>query len=307
VNITGNQLTTINALNADVTTVNASAMAAGGSLVMTARSGLTAGTITGTLGNDTLIMTSAGDTMTGGTGTDTLDVDFASVGGGLIIDLSNTVDQLTAFNGAIGNSAVQVGFENLDASGYATAAGVEVTARALGSTMIGSGQADIIKGGAAIDNITGGGAADTLTGGGGVDVFNFAVGDSNSTATDAIGDYATTEQLVVTGVVAVLNGSIVTSGVGRAALTTAGALAVFNAADDTLAERIIATAAGLDSAVAAVGESAHFTFGTDTFVMISDGVAGLTANDTLIKLTGVDATAAAFDVMTITGQNANLA
>lgn len=166
---------------------------------------------------------------------------------------------------------------------------------------------DIIVGGAAVDTITGGAGADTINGGGGQDVYVFAAGDSNSTAMDSITGYLTTQQIDHTTLTVSQNSTAVTVVAGTAGLAGAGAAATFNAADNTLALRIVATEAALVSAAHTAGEAAHFQFGLDTYVFITDGVAGVGANDTIIKLVGIDSTNAAFDVLTIAGGNLTLA
>ena len=83
----------------------------------------------------------------------------------------------------------------------------------------------------------------------------------------------------------VIAGSTASSGVGAIA---ANGLVTFNAADSTLALRIIATEAGINaSGGAAVRQFAVFEFSSDSYVFISGGNDGITAEDTLIKLTGV--------------------
>ena len=60
----------------------------------------------------------------------------------------------------------------------------------------------------------------------------------------------------------------------------------FHSNDDTLAERVTATAGGMTHEPNADGEVAFFEHSGDTYVFISDEV-GVTAGDALIKLVGV--------------------
>ena len=163
-NVTGDQALTVSALNADVTTVDASGMATGGSFIQTGRSATDASTYTGSAGDDTFIMMNKDDAINGGEGADTLDVNFTSVIGGMAIDLNATGDQITTFNGAA-NAAVQTGFQHVDLSGY-TGNGAEITANAKGSTITGTAAADSITLGAGADtvNFTTGASQDTISG-----------------------------------------------------------------------------------------------------------------------------------------------
>ena len=43
----------------------------------------------------------------------------------------------------------------------------------------------------------------------------------------------------------------------------------------------------MTAATAVAGEAAVFVVGSDSYIFVSDGVAGLGANDQLIKLTGI--------------------
>jgi len=125
---------------------------------------------TGSAGNDTFIMMTTADKIAGGAGTsDTLDVDYAAVLGGISVDLSATGEQISTLDGGAISGSV-TGFENVDLSGY-TGFGASVTAIKTGSTITGTGSIDRITGGASADTITGGDGADVLTGGAGNDTF----------------------------------------------------------------------------------------------------------------------------------------
>jgi len=64
-------------------------------------------------------------------------------------------------------------------------------------------------------------------------------------------------------------------------------ICTFHADDDTLTERITAAEGGIQTGVAAAGQTAIFESGSDSYVFISDGADGVGANDILIQLTGV--------------------
>jgi len=161
---------TLNGLTSDATSVNASTFIGNLTFTAAARAGTTAMTITGGVGTDALNMKQANDVIDGGTGTDTLSIVQNAVLGGFLVDLSSTVDQITTYNGSA-NNAVQKGFENIDMSGITGTFGADITARAAGSSIVGTGNADVISGGAGVDTITGGVGIDAMTGGAGDDIF----------------------------------------------------------------------------------------------------------------------------------------
>ena len=183
------------------------------------------------------------------------------------------------------------------------------------ATSGGSGYAtSTIYGEAGTDVITAGVGVDTIYGGTGADKFIFATGaDSSTTKTDIIMDYAAGEEIqgtnATTLAAAGVDVSTATSGVAGIDDAT-GAAALFHADDDTFAEHVIAVEAALtaaNTASADIGAAAHWQEGNDTYVFISDASAGVTAADVLIKLTGVDSTDAATDILTIANNNFTLA
>jgi hypothetical protein len=214
-NVTGDSALTITALHADVTTIDSSAST--GSVVMSARSATTASTYTGGEGADTFIMKHASDAISSGTGADTLDIDLAAILGGIQVDLSSATDQVTTMNGG-SNTAVQLGFENVDVSGY-TGFGAVITAAATGSSITGTTSADSITLGTAavtdtvtlqnttadtITNFTFGASGDnisiTVTGidaenGDGGAISGSLVVNSQATADDT--DIAATDEILV--------------------------------------------------------------------------------------------------------------
>ena len=170
--LTGDSAATINALHLDVTTVDASGMISGGSVIQTARSTTGATTYTGSAGNDTFIMGNKADVIDGGEATgdnDTLDINLASqILGGISVDLSATGDQVATVNG-MAETTVQQNFESVDLAGYTGGSGAQVTGSSLANTIVGTGFADSISGGAGGDTITGGDGNDVITLGTGAD------------------------------------------------------------------------------------------------------------------------------------------
>ena len=86
-------------------------------------------------------------------------------------------------------------------------------------------------------------------------------------------------------------------------------MVTFAAADNTLAERIVAVNDALDDIAnnggatdAVAGESLVFGFGSDSYIYISDGVLGVGANDVLIQLVGI-ASGTGTDQLTLSGGN----
>ena len=185
VNFTGANDIELIAVNADVTTIDASGMATGGALVQSGRSATEASTYTGSAGNDTFIMMNAGDILDGGTGTgDTLDINMTQAVGTAIIDLS-AADQISSLNGGL-NAASQTGFENVDLAGL-TINGAVVTGTSAANTITGSGLVDQIDGGSGDDNITGGAGDDVMTGGAGADTFFITATGESDTIVDFVG------------------------------------------------------------------------------------------------------------------------
>jgi len=170
--------------------------------------------------------------------------------------------------------------------------------------------------------LDGGAGVDTLTGNGGADIFNFRLGsgttDSHSNAinqagaatatadvtgqtasTDSIVDYTKgTDLISITSVASALNvvsdvslsAALITAKTaataGSASISSAG-IAGFASADDTLIERYLAVANGIEANGSSAGEFAIFEFSGSTYVFVSDASAGLTDGDLVIKLTGV--------------------
>lgn len=173
--------------------------------------------------------------------------------------------------------------------------GVTVTGGSGANTITGTGFGDVITGGSRADTITLGAGADTVTGGAGADIFIFTEATDFTAATaaalagaaDVITDFAKASDVIRldTSTWSVVTNA--TAAVGTASINAEG-IASFNAADDTLAEMITAVEAGINAGgVAAAGQFAIFTLGSDSYIFESNGTDGVDAGDMLIKLTGV--------------------
>ena len=232
---------TASATAAYITTINA-AGAVG--FIQTGRSATTAVDYTGSAGNDTFIMMTTADNIAGGAGTsDTLDVDYAAVLGGISVDLSASGEQISTLDGGAISGSV-TGFENVDLSGY-TGFGASITAIKTGSTITGTGSIDRITGGAGADTITGGAGNDVISTGAGIDTVNLAAGSA-----DTIADFT-----VGTDIIGSLAAIATTSGAGAFKQITAagaedfGADGIFVVAADTATASATMTAAQVEAAV----------------------------------------------------------
>jgi len=148
--ITGANDIEISADNADITSIDASANTGG--VIQTARSATGAFTATGGVAADTFIMRNPADVLAGGLGTDTLDINFEAILGGVNVDLSSTTNQIVSMNGSAPTGTV-TGFENVDVSGYTGTMGAQITAVATGSTITGTANVDAITLGLGVDTV----------------------------------------------------------------------------------------------------------------------------------------------------------
>jgi Ca2+-binding RTX toxin-like protein len=120
-------------------------------------------------------MINTGDTITGGSGTDTLDINKTAILGGLNVDLTNTTDQIISFNGSATSGTV-LGFENVDASGFSGSFGAQLVGTSTANTLIGTANGDVINGAAGNDALTGGAGADTMSSASGTNSFTGGAG-----------------------------------------------------------------------------------------------------------------------------------
>jgi hypothetical protein len=276
-------------------------------------------TINGLAGDDVITGTSGADTIDGGANDDTIaggdgnDQFTISAGDDAITDLTTgdivdvaagatvSATGVTAFVATIDTQ--NLGSAAADFAIVAAAAGSTVdmdlatvtTANADGFTLTGGIGVDTFTGSDGDDTIAGGASGDSLTGGAGVDTFVFATGGSGQTAAtaDVIADFTSGTDIIdytaadgtAVALTLVAEG---TPGVGQAAIAADGTV-TFDAADDTLTEQIIAVEAGMTAATAVAGETAIFAdpaSAANSYIFVSDGTAGVDANDLLIHIVG---------------------
>ena len=175
----------------------------GGSSNFSGSGNTLANIITGGAGNDFLYGNGGNDTLNGGEGHDYLDGGIGSDtlrgGGGndaYIVDAAG--DTITENNGAgldhvfsSVNFTLGANFESLTLTATATSG----TGNGLDNTLVGTGSANTLSGGAGIDQIYGMGGNDSLTGGSGRDQFMFMSGFGLDTITDFIATGTNNDQL----------------------------------------------------------------------------------------------------------------
>jgi hypothetical protein len=286
--------------------------------------------LTGGLGDDVYVYSGTADlvaanavidtiTETLGGGTDAIRLDGATT---LVaadnLDRASNIESITA-SATDGVLSLQLhadafadGFRTVDLSGDTNALGANVIdiaavtgIGATGMTLTGSAGVDTITSAAASAvTIQGGGGADVITLGaaGTAERVIVTAGDTGvPTATnfEQITTWTTAEDIIDYGatlLTLVAEGSAAAA--GQAAIAANGTV-TFNAADTTIAQQIAAVEAGMTAATAVAGETAVFAVAgvaADSFIFISDGVAGVGENDVLIRIVG-DAAGA----LTITG------
>ena len=264
----GNATTTLMTAS-DEETINLSTSSASGATTLTTLTGTDLTTLNITGSNQIIIGTLSANSTSAGS---TLTINGSTNTGGISVDASNSI-------------------LNANITGSATASNVLLT---------GTAGADTITGGAAADTITGGVSSDSLTGGLGADTFifaNTATGTPSATVFDTITDYVSGTDIISRGGQFILAAQGVAAA-GTAAISATG-LASFNIADNTLALRLTAVAAAFEVASATTAlEAAVFNFGSDAYLFITDATAGLSATDTLVKLTGIQVSTG----MILTGQ-----
>jgi len=272
-----------------------------------------ADSITGGVGNDSIYGAVGTDTVKAGAGTDTLYVIVNQTNTGLPFtrntgDVAFTSDD--DFTGVenIVISGNKSGTITLNLSGQTEAFSItssialgyrsDQTAADTPSTSIVAGAgSDTITGSSLADTIAGGAGADVISAGAGTNVLVFATGTnasggSTASAFDTILGWASGVNTIDAGVVAI----VADAGSGMTGVTVVSGRVT--AGVTTLAGFI--TALGT-STTATPNSALVWSDGTDSYLFISDGVAGLASTDLLIKLTGVAATAMTINLGDITG------
>ena len=148
-----------------------------------------------------------------------------------------------------------------------------------------------------------------ITTGAGADTVNVGLADASASAGTADAAVASTTGFdTITDFTVGATGDVIDVGAASSVAANGGATTAaktgkitagtvtFNAADDTLAEKIIAAEAAMAGTTA--GEACMFQHESDAYILVSDGTDTLGVNDALIKLTGIDTTVTTSDVLT---------
>ncbi len=281
----------------------------------------TGSVIVGDSGGNILTGAAGNDTLTGKAGIDIFNI---TAGIDAVLDLGKGgADVLNVAAGATVHATVKaawtasaatlnLGTANILTSGFA----VNLTAVTLGngfnltstgprkSVLAGSGLSDLLTGHNGKDNLSGssgddtlagGRGADKLSGGDGCDTFIFSPGDtSRAKNCDVLNDYAKG----AVGVADMINysadlrigGSDAAAARNQASINAlTGVASFFPASGATLGDALTDMASGFSAAGDAVGEFALFRVKNagDYYLFISDGVAGVSADDLLIRLVGI--------------------
>jgi Ca2+-binding RTX toxin-like protein len=303
--------TAATAVSTATTAINVDATAVTPGIAIIGNAG--ANVLTGGVGNDTL---------TGGTGVDTFVV---KSGIDAIVDLgAGGADVLQVSAGATVNATVTTawtattattsnGVANITTNGLAvnlaavtggtngftvtnTGAATTLTGSGKNDTLIGGTGNDTLNGGLGNDILRGGVGADSLTGGTGYDIFRFAAGDTGQTAAtidtvvDLIKGAVGTGDLIDYASALSIGGVSATATANQASINQTTGIATFAAGSGTtLADALADIAASFTSGGNAAGEFAFFRVNNagNNYMFISDGVAGLGANDVIAQMTGV--------------------
>ena len=209
---------------------------------------------------------------------------------------NNSYTSLTTLDASGVTAAGAAGVVTFTANNIATtitggAGNDDLTGNAQNDVINGGAGDDTISGGDGADIITGGAGVDTLTGGAGVDIFVFTTA-SDTGATGATADVITDYSGDIICLAAANN--VAGAGGGSSNATTdvivsAGGKVTFAAGDDTLAKKLVAIAAdntdiGNNDVVFfedngntyIFGEGADTANSTDDFLIVLQGVTGLT-------------------------------
>jgi Ca2+-binding RTX toxin-like protein/endo-alpha-1,4-polygalactosaminidase (GH114 family) len=240
-----------------------------------------AGRVDGRSGNDIINGGNGNDVFFGGAGADQI-----NGGGGVdraYYSSSTAVNINMLTNVSTGGEAQGDTFNSVE----------EISGSAFGDTIIGNGLKNRFFGQNGNDVLAGGTGADTLVGGAGSDTFVFAFGDSGTTATtlDTISDFAKgavgTGDRIDFGAVLSVGGNNTSATSTQAAIDqTTGVASFATGSATTLADALADIAESFTAASDAAGEFALFRVNNrgDHYMLVSDGVAGLGANDVLIRL-----------------------
>jgi len=303
----------------------------GSSIADTIKGTANGDTLSGGAGNDVITGNDGADTINGGAGTDliygdngggkevqTVTITFVGAGTDTITILGTAVTYSAATDAtasaaaavtAINNSAVKNLVTATSAAGVVTLT-YKVDGDVAAATFTAGAGANTAVVATSTAGTAGTSAMDTLTGGADADTFVFSNGNAGAapseTKFDTITDFATNSDVITyaSNTLSIVTNATATSGVAK---ITAAGVATFHTDDSTLAKKIVAAEAAIQTGTATAGQMVVFQDGADAYAFISDGTDGVGAGDVLVKLVGVDTTAAAFDTVTITGHSFVLA
>jgi hypothetical protein len=335
-NVTGFTVDATNGLSTKLFTSGEAVTVSGSSIADTIKGTANGDSLTGNGGVDLIHGNSGSDTISGSAGGDYLYGDGGGTGEIQTVSLTYNSTRTDTINiagtavtyAAAGNATTSATNAVTAINGTAALTNIVTASSAIGVVTLtynvdgDFAQAAFTGGGAASGINTaiaatstagtvGTAANDTLTGGAAADVFMVGAGAGaakpSATVFDTITDFTASSDVInyTRNVMSITTGA--TKAAGTAAISTAG-IATFNAADDTLLEKVTATEAGINaSGTRADGQVAAFMHGSDAYVFISDGVDGVAAADTMIKLTGIDLTATASDTLTLSAGDFTIA
>lgn len=283
--------------------------------------------INGLDGNDTITGAGAVDTMDGQEGSDlyiiaaTTDhsaaeiADSGASGTDEVRYTATSSSTLTLYAGDTGIETVVIGTGTAANAVTTAAKGININAAAVlnglsitgnagansltgtsyADNLIGNAGNDSLLGGAGNDTLNGGTGADSLTGGLGKDTFVFAAGSSGqATNFDIIADFAKgavgAGDLIDHTSALTIGGSNAAATSTQAAINMTNGVATFAAGSGkTLSDALADIASRFTAATNSAGEFAFFRVNNtgDYYAFISDGTAGVTANDVVIQLTGI--------------------
>ncbi len=340
-NLSGFTVDVSNGLSTSAYTSNTAVTVTGSSIADTIKGTANGDTLNGGAGNDVITGNDGSDTINGGAGTDviyadnggvkrveTYDVTTAGAGNALITILGTTLtvayntdaattesDIVTAINGSAAlknlvSAAIDTGVVKVTYLVDGNNAGSATTSTATLVINTTGTNSTAVSGTQVTAGTAGTSAMDTLTGGADTDTFVFSNGNAGAapsdTKFDTITDFATNSDVITfaTNTLTIVQNATATSGVAK---VTAAGIATFHADDSTLAKKITAVEAAIQTGTQAAGQMAVFQDGADAYAFISDGTDGVGAGDVLVKLVGVDTTNTSFDTVTISGHSFVLA
>jgi Ca2+-binding RTX toxin-like protein len=254
--------------------------------------GNAASRIDGLLGDDTLTGGSSLDSFFGGVGADTMNglggVDRAFYAGAAVN--INLVSNINTGGEAQGDKLYNI---------------EEISGSAQGDTIIGNSLNNRFFGQNGNDVLAGGTGADVLLGGAGSDSFVFNPGDSGQTATTldniqdfAIGAVGVGDEIDFSSALSI-GGTAAAASANEASINASTGVASFAAGSGvTLADALNDIAVNMTTGGNAVGEFAFFRVNNTGFyyMFMSDGVAGVGANDVLVQLPNFASTIASISI-----------